>query len=130
MRTLTAATLAAACLLGNPAGAQSAAAFMANPAFQDPPPARCDTTFDLQHCAAHDLRVADKAMSRAYFAARAKAAASGRARLLADQRRWLIARDRECLAKGKGGGTIAPVLVGQCWVARTRARTRLLTRWR
>jgi uncharacterized protein YecT (DUF1311 family) len=114
-----------------PASAQSAGAFMRNPAFADPPPRECITTFDMQHCAAHDLRVADKAMSQAYFAARAHASPAARRRLLADQRRWLAKRDRACIAADRpAGGTIAPVAAARCWVTLTQARARTLRRLR
>ncbi|WP_420381527.1 lysozyme inhibitor LprI family protein [Novosphingobium sp.] len=116
------ATLAAAV----PANAQSAGAFMKNPAFQDPPPAQCISTFDLQHCAAHDLRVADAQMTTRYNGLRATLPTAARTALLAEQRAWLRSRDRDCLAKGRGGGTIAGVNVAQCWVDTTKLRSNVL----
>ncbi|MET0247025.1 MAG: lysozyme inhibitor LprI family protein [Sphingomonas sp.] len=114
------------------ARAQSAGAFMTNPAFSGPKPARCDSTYEMQHCAAHDLRVADRAMSAAYAAARSRSSASARSRLLTEQRRWLRTRDSGCVAKGRryDGGSMRPVVVAQCWVEVTRARTRALGAWR
>ena len=118
----------AAAFVAAPASAQSAGDFMANPAFADPPPKACDTSFDMQHCAAHDLRVADAEMSANYKALRAKLGQAARGKLLVEQRRWLKARDRDCLAKGRrqGGGTMAPVTVAHCWVEVTRARSQAL----
>lgn len=115
-------------LIATGASAQTAGAFMQNPAFRDPAPAKCETTFDMQHCAAHDLRVADAQMSARYTALRVKLAPAARQKLLVEQRKWLAERDRGCIAKGNRyrGGTMAPVVVAQCWVDVTRARTRAL----
>ncbi|RYZ64127.1 MAG: DUF1311 domain-containing protein [Proteobacteria bacterium] len=109
-----------------------ASAFMTNPIFQDPRPARCDTTFDMQHCAAHDLRVADAEMSMRYNNLRGRLGGAARQRLLAEQRTWLKARDRQCIAKGKasGGGTMAPVVVAQCWIDMTKQRSVALSKRR
>lgn len=116
------------CALASPAVAQSAGSFMHNPTFAAAPPTTCDTTFDMQHCAAHDLRAADADMSRRYFALRGRLPAPARQQLLTEQRRWLVRRDRDCLAKGDRyrGGTMAPVVVAQCWVEVTRARSKVL----
>jgi len=123
-----AVTALAGMLIATGASAQTAGAFMQNPAFRDPAPAKCETTFDMQHCAAHDLRVADAQMSARYTALRAKLAPAARQKLLVEQRKWLAERDRGCIAKGNRyrGGTMAPVVVAQCWVDVTRARTRAL----
>jgi uncharacterized protein YecT (DUF1311 family) len=101
---------------------------MTNPTFRDPPPRRCDTTIDMQHCAAHDLRVADAQMSARYTALRAKLRPAARQRLLDEQRLWLRNRDRNCIAKGERyrGGSMASVAVAQCWVEVTRARSKAL----
>jgi uncharacterized protein YecT (DUF1311 family) len=118
----------AALLFAAPAAAQTAGAFMTNPAFRDPAPSRCDTTFDMQHCAAHELRAADAAMSARYATLRARLKPAARQRLLTEQRQWLKDRDRNCIAKGDRyrGGSMAPVVVAQCWVEVTKARTRTL----
>ncbi|MBB5712847.1 lysozyme inhibitor LprI family protein [Sphingomonas xinjiangensis] len=112
----------------SPAAAQSAGAFMTNPAFQDPAPTSCISTFDMQHCAAHELRVADAAMSARYSALRARLKLAARQKLLAEQRAWLKSRDRTCIAKGDRyrGGTMAGVVTTQCWVDVTKARARAL----
>ena len=89
--------LLAGFLFATSASAQTAGAFMQNPAFKDPAPARCDTTFDMQHCAAHDLRVADAQMSARYTALRARLGPAARQKLLAQQRQWLAERDRGCI---------------------------------
>lgn len=117
--TLPFACLTLAALFATPASAQSAGAFMTNPAFRDPPPRQCDTTVDMQHCAAHDLRVADAQMSARYTA---------RQKLLDEQRLWLRNRDRNCVAKGDRyrGGSMASVVVAQCWVDVTRSRSKAL----
>lgn len=127
LRLLACAALLAG-LGATPAMAQSAGAFMTNPAFRDPPPRQCNTTVEMQHCAAHDLRVADAEMSRRYSARRAKLGPAARTRLLNEQRQWLRDRDRNCIAKGDRyrGGSMAAVTVAQCWVTVTRARSRAL----
>jgi uncharacterized protein YecT (DUF1311 family) len=120
--------LAGAMLVPASASAQSAGAFMANPTFRDPAPAECITTFDMQHCAAHELRAADARMSARYQALRARLKPAARQRLLAEQRKWLAQRDRGCIAKGDQyrGGTMAPVVVAGCWVEVTQARAKVL----
>ena len=129
-RRLAALTIAfaGATLAPASAWAQSVGAFMTNPAFRDPAPATCETTFDMQHCAAHELRVADARMAERYKALRARLGSAARKRLLAEQRKWLADRDRGCIAKGDRyrGGTMAPVVVSQCWLDVTRARAKLL----
>ena len=114
------------------ASAQTAGAFMTNPAFRDPPPKQCNSTFQMQHCAAHALREADARMSARYNAVRARLGPAGRDRLLREQRRWLAQRDRSCMAKGEqySGGTLSAVVVAQCWVDVTKARYRELSKYR
>lgn len=126
---LALAALAGA-LVATGASAQTAGAFMQNPAFKDPAPAKCETTFDMQHCAAHDLRVADAQMSARYSALRARLKPAARQKLLVEQRKWLAERDRGCVAKGRRyrGGTVAPVVVAQCWVDVTKARAKVLAK--
>lgn len=126
--TLPLACATLAVLFATPASAQSAGAFMANPAFRDPPPRQCDSTVDMQHCAAHDLRVADAQMSARYKTRRAKLKPAARQSLLDEQRLWLRNRDRNCLAKGDRyrGGSMAAVVVARCWVDVTRARSKQL----
>jgi len=118
--------LATASLHTLPACAQSAGAFMNNPAFIGPPPSQCVSTLEMQQCAAQDLRVADVEMSNRYGDLRAKLKPSGQKALLAEQRIWLKSRDRDCLAKGRDGGSMASLVVARCWVAVTNARTALL----
>ena len=103
---------------------------MTNPAFADPPPAQCNSTIDMQHCAAHDLRVADAQMSERYKAKRAGMDAAGRQKLLQEQRTWLKNRDRDCMAQGEKyrGGSMSGVVVAQCWVDVTRLRAKALAR--
>jgi uncharacterized protein YecT (DUF1311 family) len=127
VRTL-ALTIIASGLWTMPASAQGAGEFMANPAFRDPAPKECITTFDMQHCAAHELRVADARMSTRYRMLRTRLKPAARQRLLVEQRRWLRERDRQCVAKGERyrGGSMAPVVVATCWVEMTQARSRTL----
>lgn len=129
-RVLQAAVAAMSALWVSAASAQSAGAFMTNPAFADPPPAQCTSTIDAQHCAAHDLRVADAEMSANYHAKRAALDTAGKKRLLQAQRAWLKSRDRDCLAKGDTyrGGSMAGVVVAQCWVTVTQERARGLAK--
>ncbi|RDE07339.1 lysozyme inhibitor LprI family protein [Sphingomonas aracearum] len=128
--SLAAAAAAALVASAVPAAAQTAGAFMTNPAFRDPAPRRCTSTVELQHCAAHDLRVADAQMSARYSALRKRLGTRARQRLLVEQRQWLKQRDRGCIERGRGGGSIASLNVAQCWVSVTRARTRALATWR
>lgn len=130
VRWIVSGLAAATATFAMPAVAQNAGAFMANPAFADPPPAQCISTFDMQHCAAHDLRVADARMSQLYGALRVRLAPAPRQRLLTEQRTWLRWRDTHCLAEGNKykGGTLAPVEVTQCWVNVTKDRARVLAR--
>ncbi|WP_168355962.1 lysozyme inhibitor LprI family protein [Sphingomonas gei] len=120
--------LAGAMLVPTSAFAQSAGAFMTNPAYADPAPVECITTFDMQHCAAHELRTADARMSALYAKLRARLKPAARQRLLAEQRKWLAQRDRGCIAKGDRyrGGTMAGVVTTQCWVDVTKARAKVL----
>lgn len=120
-----AATLGA--IVSLPVDGQSAGAFMANPAFQGPRPARCNSTVEMQRCLAKDLRVADARMSARYNALRARLAPTAQQRLLVEQRAWLKARDRDCLAKGRGGGSAASLSIAQCWVSTTQARATALS---
>jgi uncharacterized protein YecT (DUF1311 family) len=127
-RIAFALALVAAPLMAGAASAQTAGAFMKNPAFQDPAPKECITTFDMQHCAAHALRVADAQMSARYKAKRARLSPAASQRLLVEQRKWLAWRDRSCKAKASRyqGGTMAGVEVSQCWVDVTKARAKAL----
>lgn len=112
-----------------PAQAQTAGAAMTNPAFKGPRPAQCTSTFEMQHCAAIDLRAADAQMTQRYEALRARLRPAARQTLLAEQRTWLRSRDRDCMARyGRSGGSIAPVSVAQCWVSTTQARSAELGR--
>jgi uncharacterized protein YecT (DUF1311 family) len=119
------ATIVAA-LIAVPAAAQTAGAFMANPAFTGPRPARCTSTLEMQRCAANDLRAADVQMSAHYDSLRLRLLPVARQSLLSEQRAWLKSRDRDCLARGGGGGTMASLRVAQCWVAVTKARASAL----
>ncbi|MDF2385913.1 DUF1311 domain-containing protein [Nostoc ellipsosporum NOK] len=123
-------TMLAALPIASGASAQTAGAFLQNPAFQDPAPAKCETSFDMQHCAAHELRVADARMSARYAALRARSGPAARQRLLTEQRKWLAERDRGCIARGNAyrGGTMAPVVMAQCWVEVTKARATALAK--
>lgn len=115
-------TIAVSVACAIPANAQTAGAFMKNPAFRDPPPAQCTSTLDMQRCAAHDLRVTDAQMSARYAAVRGQLKPAEQQRLLVEQRGWLQSRDRDCLARGHGGGSMASLVVAQCWIAVTKAR--------
>jgi len=112
------------------ASAQTAGDFMQNPAFADPPPKQCNSTVDMQHCAAHDLRVADAEMSANYKAKRASLDQAGKQKLLQEQRKWLKARDQNCMAKAKkySGGSMSGVAVAQCWVDVTKLRAEALAK--
>lgn len=125
--------MTAACamtIIATTAQAQTAGAFMTNPAFADPPPKDCTSTVDMQHCAAHDLRVADALMSQRYKAKRAGLDQTGKKQLLQEQRKWLKERDSSCMARADqyAGGTMAGIAVAQCWVEVTRLRADALAK--
>lgn len=109
-----------------PASAQTAGAFMNNPAFRDPPPAQCTSTLDMQRCAAHDLRVADAQMSARYASVRGQLLPSAQQKLLVEQRAWLKSRDTDCIARGHRGGSMASLNVAQCWIKVTKGRAAAL----
>ena len=117
-------------LLTQAASAQTAGAFMTNPAFADPPPAECNSTVDMQHCSAHQLRMADAKMSENYKARRASLDQDGKKKLLQEQRKWLKERDTSCMAKADQykGGSMAGVVVAQCWVDVTKLRAKALAK--
>lgn len=110
-----------------PVAAQTAGAFMTNPAFQGPVPARCISTVEMQQCAAHELRTADAQMSTRYTTLRAQLRPAAQQSLLAEQRVWLKSRDRDCLAQGSNGGSMASLNVARCWVGMTKARAMVLS---
>lgn len=118
----------AALVIASPLSAQTAGAFMTNPAFQDPAPRQCTSTVDMQHCAAHDLRVADAAMSARYSTLRQRLTPAERHWLLTEQRQWLKDRDSKCVAEADEyqGGSMAVLAVAQCWIDVTKDRERAL----
>ncbi|WP_162240416.1 MULTISPECIES: lysozyme inhibitor LprI family protein [unclassified Acidovorax] len=105
------------------AWAQTAGQFMNNPAFTGQRPAQCISTLEMQQCAAHDLRDADAEMSKHYAELRATLSTAARKTLLTEQRAWLKSRDRDCVSKGRSGGTMASVAVASCWVEVTKSRS-------
>ncbi|RYF59144.1 MAG: DUF1311 domain-containing protein [Comamonadaceae bacterium] len=125
-----AAAAGALAMFASVASAQTAGDFMQNPAFADPPPKQCNSTVDMQHCAAHELRVADAKMSANYKAKRAGLDQAGKQKLLQEQRKWLKARDQNCMAKAKkyAGGSMSGVAVAQCWVDVTKLRAEALAK--
>lgn len=125
-RHLSIAAATAGAVFSMPAMAQTAGALMANPAFQGPRPTRCISTLEMQRCAADDLRIADARMSARYNALRERLRPTAQQALLTEQRAWLKARDRNCLAKGRGGGSAASLYVARCWVSTTQARATAL----
>lgn len=126
-RYLLLAAATAGAMAALPATAQTAGAFMTNPAFQGLRPARCTSTVELQRCAAADLRIADAKMSANYNALRARLRPPAQQTLLSEQRAWLKSRDRDCLARGQGGGSTASLYVARCWVSTTQARATALS---
>lgn len=108
-------------LIATPVMAQTAGAFMTNPSFQGPRPARCVSTLEMQRCAAADLRSADARMSARYKALSASLRPAAKQALLSEQHAWLKSRDRNCRSRGTGG-SIGSLNVAQCWVYTTEAR--------
>lgn len=108
---------------GGAALSQTADAFMKNPAFMGAPPAQCVSTFEMQQCAAHDLRVADAEMGKRYAEVRTSLSPAAKQNLLSEQRTWLKLRDRDCIAKGNDGGSVASITVARCWVEITKKRS-------
>lgn len=126
MKSIVIAAAFATLSIAAPAQAQNAGAFMGNPAFKGPPPSRCVSTVQMQHCAAHQLRVADAQMTERYTALRARLGPAARQSLLTEQRSWLRWRDSSCLAKGRGGGSMASLTVARCWIDVTKTRSKVL----
>jgi uncharacterized protein YecT (DUF1311 family) len=89
-------------------------------------------TLALSRCVARELADQDARLNRTYRSAMARLGAAGRARLRASERQWLAARDRRCarVHASAGGGTIGPILLGQCRLKETVARNRWLERYR
>lgn len=107
------------------ADAQTADAFLANPAFKGPRPGRCLSTLEMQRCAASDLRAADAEMRARYLDLRERLRPVERQTLSTEQRAWTRMRDRSCDARS-GSGSMASLNVAQCWIRATRERTAAL----
>ncbi|WP_298956434.1 lysozyme inhibitor LprI family protein [uncultured Methylobacterium sp.] len=82
-------------------------------------------------CVSAKLDKANADLNRVYAALKGRLDANGQRNLLAAQRAWLTFRDRECdLRTGAdpgdptAGGTIGPMLVGECLTGLTVDRTR------
>lgn len=98
------------------------------------PPVSCGpnellNTFQLQQCSAVAFKKADGEMNQAYQAALKGGDAARNKALQAVQRLWLSLRNGECAWESSKyeGGTLAPVVMGNCLVDITRARTKVLT---
>ena len=81
-------------------------------------------------CVSEKLAAADTVLNTVYGQLRDKLDALGRRNLLAAEKAWITFRDRECdLRAGydtehlENNGTIAPMLVGECRLTLTQART-------
>jgi len=88
------------------------------------------TQMDLNECAVHNLKSADKALNEAYQALMAKQdEATSKQRLKAAQHAWIAYRDRECafeVGPQETGGTIWPTENAGCLEAITVTRIREL----
>jgi uncharacterized protein YecT (DUF1311 family) len=85
-------------------------------------------TFEMQQCSAVAFKAADAAMNKAYQAAIEGGSPSQNGKLKQAQRLWLSLRNVECDWESLKyeGGTLAPVVMGNCLVDITKARTATL----
>jgi len=111
-------TLAAALLPGLPAAAQTAG----TPAAKACPG---ETQSALNQCSADSYRDADAALNATYRRLTARLAGDPARSLVEAQRAWIHFRDAECdyYTIGYEGGSIRPMLAGQCLERMTRQRT-------
>lgn len=87
---------------------------------------------EINACAREDSARADRELNRIYKALKARLAVGDRARLVADQRAWLKARDPACrlLLKADEGYTIWPSEFDNCRAEASRERTAQLRAWK
>ncbi len=97
------------------------------------PPASCAAdaslnNFQLQQCAALGFRDADAELNRTYQVALSASSGAAVEKLKQAQRLWIAFRDAECEweAARYEGGTLAPVVFGNCLGIITRDRSKQL----
>jgi uncharacterized protein YecT (DUF1311 family) len=86
----------------------------------------------INACAQQDYEAADRALNAEYAKTRARLPAAAKAKLLAEQRTWLKARDPDCKKEleNEQGGTIWTSLYLACQAEATRERTQQLRTWK
>jgi uncharacterized protein YecT (DUF1311 family) len=110
-----------------------------------------DSTGDLHECAAYHFRLADKSLNETYARAIARARADDadsakfkreypdsftpeqttESAVRAAQRAWIDFRDKQCdlIGLGEAGGTIAPIIIDDCFTRLTEERILGLRQW-
>jgi uncharacterized protein YecT (DUF1311 family) len=83
---------------------------------------------EMNRCADHDFRVADRQLNAAYRALTAKIMAEQKPLLVGAQRAWIEFRDRECKyeASENEGGSMYPMVYSGCLARLTKQRTKEL----
>jgi uncharacterized protein YecT (DUF1311 family) len=83
---------------------------------------------DLNFCADRDYRAADSQLNGMYRATMARLDPARRAKLLTDERAWIVTRDRQCSkeAAPERGGSIYPMVYSGCLTEKTKARIKVL----
>lgn len=83
------------------------------------------TQTDLNICAGKRYEAADAALNAIYGTVRDRLDEAGREQLLTTQRAWIAYRDAECTFRSRGveGGSIYPLIYGDCLTELTEQRT-------
>lgn len=90
------------------------------------------STHAINACAQQDYEAADRALNAEYLKTRARLPAPAKAKLLAEQRAWVKARDPNCKEEleSEQGGTIWTSMYLGCLAQATRERTLQLRKWK
>lgn len=95
-----------------------------------PLPCNPNTTVGMEGCAEHRILHADKLVDRRVQVIWDKSTAEGKTHLAAAQADWQDYREAACLSESDkyAGGTLAPVVAGQCSLRLTLQRATELRR--
>ena len=83
---------------------------------------------DMNICADRDFQAADRNLNSTYKSVMARLDVPGRERLRAEERGWIVRRDKECNAEAaeERGGSIYPMVLSECLMEKTKARIKVL----
>lgn len=89
-------------------------------------------TVDQSECIGRKFAIADKQLNEDYKRVMASLTPERQAELKASQRAWIQEKDQRCEEAGKEaeGGTLQPILIGDCTVRMTEERIAFLARFR